>query len=228
MDAQTLAAEIAAGLAEGVRYEDPYPLTYFRPFSPETYAAIRANLPDARFYQPLTGLADTTLEDGTVTRHFLSLRDEALADVPEPQRGFLSALGAALRSDAVTMAFKRHLAEPLSRRFDMPLEDIPCHAAPRLMRDSDGYKIGPHPDSKGKTITVLLYLPPDESQIDCGTAVYRQVGEGFETVRTMPFSPNSGFCFVPAANTFHGAEEMSLPDIRHSLSLTCFVKPVPF
>jgi len=88
-----------------------------------------------------------------------------------------------------------------------------------LIRDKAGYSIGPHTDSKAKVITVLFYLPADESLIGAGTSIYTPKKAGvtceggphhnkkhFDIFKTMPFKPNSCFAFLKTDNSFHGVE----------------------
>lgn len=88
-----------------------------------------------------------------------------------------------------------------------------------LVRDLPGYKIPPHTDSTSKIITVLIYLPQDESFVGEGTSMFvpKKKGftckdgrhykfEDFKKVKTMPFKPNSAFIFARTDNSFHGVE----------------------
>jgi hypothetical protein len=88
-----------------------------------------------------------------------------------------------------------------------------------LIRDQPGYVIGPHTDSPNKVITVLFYLPKDESMVQAGTSIYIPKKKGFtckggphhsvtrfDMIRTMPFKPNSVFAFLKTDNSFHGVE----------------------
>ena len=48
-----------------------------------------------------------------------------------------------------------------------------------LSRDGDGYSITPHTDSVAKAVTMLYYLPEDDTRMDLGTRVYRsEVDDG--------------------------------------------------
>jgi len=86
-----------------------------------------------------------------------------------------------------------------------------------LVRDLPGYQISPHTDSTTKVITVLIYLPEDNSMENEGTSLFvpKQEGftcstgrhysfEDFHKVKTMPFKPNSMFAFARTDNSFHG------------------------
>lgn len=88
-----------------------------------------------------------------------------------------------------------------------------------LVRDNPGYAIPPHTDSLSKVITVLIYLPEDNSMEDEGTSIFIPEKNGFICkdgrhynfedffkVKTMPFRPNSMFAFARTDNSFHGVE----------------------
>jgi hypothetical protein len=85
------------------------------------------------------------------------------------------------------------------------------------MRDTEGYRIKPHPDGTNRIVTMLYYLPRDTSHEDLGTSVYvrqpwtkRILGEGFKEVERFPFRPNSSCAFVvnrlPEKTSWHGRE----------------------
>lgn len=91
----------------------------------------------------------------------------------------------------------------------------------RLVRDSEGYSIGPHTDAKWKVISLLFYLPWDKSDVDAGTSIYlpKDSGftcpggphyneQGFEKLWTAPFIPNSCFGFWKTDNSWHGVSEI--------------------
>jgi len=108
-------------------------------------------------------------------------------------------------------SFKKSLLEKFGIVDDNYSEDI------LLVRDYEGYAIPPHTDSTSKIITVLIYLPEDNSLENEGTAIYVPKVEGFickkglhynfedfNKVKTMPFRPNSMFAFARTDNSFHG------------------------
>lgn len=88
-----------------------------------------------------------------------------------------------------------------------------------LVRDEPGYQISPHTDSTSKVITVLIYLPEDNSNEGEGTSLFMPKQEGFickmgkhyefkdfNKVKTMPYRPNCAFAFARTDNSFHGVE----------------------
>src|SRR5436190_562347 len=76
---------------------------------------------------------------------------------------------------------------------------------PELYRETEGFEIPPHPDTRRKVVTMHLYWPADHSQIDLGTALFRHRlfawplsswQRRFQKVKQFPFQPNSGYAFV--------------------------------
>lgn len=228
IDADKVAEGFERALAHGERLEDPFPVIRFEPFGPELYAAMLRNLPGDEHYTYLMH-RDAARPDGTSTRRLLSLNEDGLRSLPPEQRLFWTELGAALRSPLVRGAFLRHLQPELEARFGKRLADIPCHPAPRLVRDSDGYRITPHPDGSWMTFTAQVYLPPDDNESAVGTSFYRQTEkQSFELVHTVPFRPNTGYCFAVTDRSWHGVEPIKVVRPRDSLMLTCFQIPPPF
>lgn len=129
-----------------------------------------------------------------------------------------------MRSTEVCDAFCEHMRDDLEARFDKPFAELERHPTARLGRDSDGYRITPHPDSDRRVYTAQVYLPEDDSQEDVGTSIYRREPDGsFTLVRRLPFRPNTAFCFVPTENSFHGVEPISLTKPRNNLHISCFL-----
>lgn len=100
----------------------------------------------------------------------------------------------------------------------------------RLVRDGQGYQIGPHTDAKWKLVSLLFYLPDDYAYERLGTSIYtpkdpnftceggpHHKHEDFNLVYTCPFVPNSCFGFWKTNNSFHGVEPITIPCIRNVL-----------
>lgn len=94
----------------------------------------------------------------------------------------------------------------------------------RLIRDQQQYKIGPHTDAPWKVVSLLFYLPPDDSMRNFGTAIYKPVDphfrciggphhkfEDFVQVWRAPFIPNSCLGFWKTDRSFHGVPP--IPDV---------------
>lgn len=100
----------------------------------------------------------------------------------------------------------------------------------RFVRDRSGYAIPPHTDKPKKVVSLLYYLPEDDSQRDFGTGIYVPDEEGFTCkegkhydfnsfteVYRAPFLPNSCFGFVRTDNSFHGVR--AIPDVVRNVLL---------
>jgi len=100
---------------------------------------------------------------------------------------------------------------------------------PILTRDVPGYRIGIHPDTDWKGITIQLYLPRDNSIDHIGTIFHRRTGnKTFEKAWQMKFAPNTGYAFAVDKDTYHSVDTVG-PEVntRDSILLTYFVDKTP-
>jgi hypothetical protein len=115
--------------------------------------------------------------------------------------------------------------------------NVPFSYDLRLVRDNENYKIGPHTDAAWKVVSLLFYLPENDSLRDYGTAIYvpkdptfRCKGgphykfDGFEMVDRAPFIPNSCFGFWKTDNSFHGVPPITVPVERNVLLYNIYHK----
>jgi FkbM family methyltransferase len=162
-------------------------------FSPTTYSKLVNNFPEK--YEPIEKTRGTK---GYPKRFTATLDNGYWKDV----------------SDVLLDGkFKKVLLDKFNIKGDGFTEDL------LLVRDYEGYQIPPHTDSLRKVITVLLYLPEDNSIEHEGTSIYVPKEKGFtcdkgihynfddfEKVWTAPFKPNSALIFARTNNSFHGVE----------------------
>ncbi|PYJ19817.1 MAG: hypothetical protein DME92_11335, partial [Verrucomicrobia bacterium] len=109
-------------------------------------------------------------------------------------------------------------------------QKVQMYPVPILTRDIPGYRIFKHTDSLWKGITVQLYLPPDNSTPHIGTIFHEVLPSGRKPKKAqMPFSPNTGYAFAVADNTWHSADPVG-PEVttRDSILLTYFVDAGPW
>jgi hypothetical protein len=156
---------------------------------------------------------------------------EALALLPKPIADFWTPVVRAMTDPALRRAVFTKLAPDLAERFGIPEERVPemeCAYEVRLVRDTEDYRIKPHPDGLNKIVTMQLYLPEDDSMLDLGTSIFRRhkrlVGSSFEEVKRFPFRPNSGYGFAvsdgPSRQSWHGRETLTgFTGVRHTLML---------
>lgn len=120
--------------------------------------------------------------------------------------------------------FARHVAKIFAPWLTDRISDGKLTMRPdlRLIRDGQGYFIGPHTDAKWKLVSLLFYLPFDGWHARHGTALYvprdpdfRCPGgphhkfDAFQRVATAPFVPNTCVGFVKSDISFHGVEPIN-------------------
>jgi hypothetical protein len=194
------------------------------------YPEVLRSLPPKEHYVPLN-LRKWVRADGTSTRDECHLTVETLAKLPREHAVFWTRVVRAMTDPALRRAMFAKLAPDLAERFGIPEESVPemeCAYEVRLVRDTEDYRIKPHPDGLNKIVTVQLYLPEDESTLDLGTSIFRRhkrlIGGSFEEVKRFPFRPNSGYAFAvsdgPTRKSWHGRELITgFTGVRHTLML---------
>lgn len=184
---------------------DPFPYVYVENvFSDELYKQILDELPDE--YE--------SLEKARNTKGY---KDRFVAN---PKSDFWKSIE--------SMLCDGRLMSLLCDKFGIQNEGFTNDIA--LIRDQNGYQIGPHTDHPKKVFSALFYLPKDESQINAGTSLYVPKQAGFECdkgghyslgrfkkVATVPFKPNSLLVFLRSNKSFHGVEKYQGDDWRNVL-----------
>lgn len=212
---------------------DPFPYVFIEGcFPTDLYEALRDELPADAFYEPLIH-KDSVRDDGTSPRIQASLAEERLPLLPEGrQRDLWTAVTRATQDDRVKLALLRKLEPGIRERYSEPLEQIEAWSRPALNRDVSGYKILPHPDTKAKVLSGLIYFPRTDGQRGLGTSLYVKqlkipgLRPGFRLVETVPFQANCGLVFAVTKRSFHGREP--LPEgcgVRDYLALTYYNDP---
>jgi hypothetical protein len=194
------------------------------------YSEMLEQMPVREDYRLMSGRTKSTrTNDGDGTRIKLDLFPEFIRHLPQAKREIWSHLGKAIRSPKVRDAFIQRLAPGLERRFGPTYSKIGMYPIPILTRDRPGYKIGIHPDTHWKGMTIQIYLPPDDSIRHVGTVFHRRTGEKtYERASQMAFLPNSGYAFAVDKDTYHSVDTVG-PEVkvRDSILLTYFVDSFP-
>lgn len=209
---------------------EPFPHIFFRDFfSEDVYRTILSSFPPEADFARLTGDA---------TRQALRLYGEHVAGIDPDVRDLWAAVSAMLTSPELEKAVRARLADGLEirRKGDRieRLDQLRTVPRPVIYKDNDGYQIKPHPDTRRKVITMQLYCPPDERQVELGTTLYKASLKGvlnpgayfLEPVKTFPFVPNVGYAFVvlKAYHTltrmsWHGRPRIDVPVDRPRMSI---------
>lgn len=215
----------------------PYPHCFVEDvFAPDFYAEIQRNLPDPAVMIPIL---EARQVKGYNERFVLELhKSEHLESLPDDKRKFWQDAakwlvgGSSGKLGLLGQLMMQKFQPYVLNRFKGNLNGIKLYDEAYLVEDVTNYKIGPHTDSPVKVITMLFYLPKDESQLHLGTSIYIpkdrnfRCGGGphypfdwFERMATMPFRPNSLFTFVKGDSSFHGVEPVRDADCRRWLLL---------
>jgi hypothetical protein len=218
---------VAAAIENAKAVEKPfYHLELENIFPADLYARIVSLMPEASEYRPMHGRTKSARRgDGTPTRVKIDLFPEYIRHLPPHKKVLWDIVGRALCSEPVKRAFMRRLAPPLAKRFGSNHDRTGMYPIPILTRDIPGYKIGIHTDTHWKGITVQLYLPADESNLNIGTIFHEKTPDGKRPKHSqMRFAPNSGYAFAVGDDTWHSADPVG-PEVktRDSILLTYFV-----
>jgi len=209
-----------------------YHLRFERVFPDDFYAEMLEAMPVAEDYRAMSGKSKmgSSRPDGKPTRTKIDLFPEYIRHLSSKKREVWDVAGCVLRSKKVGSAFVQRLAPGLQRRFGAKFDKMQMYPVPILTRDIPGYRIFKHTDSLWKGITVQFYLPADNSTPHIGTIFHEVLPNGRKPKKAqMPFSPNSGYAFAVADNTWHSADPVG-PEVktRDSILLTYFVDAGPW
>jgi hypothetical protein len=139
----------------------PYPHCYVENVFPDDfYAEMQRNLPDPEAMIPIE---EARHVQGYPERFVLEFRPEHLQTLPESKRKFWSDFGNWMLSGRFQQLAMRKFASFVEARFK-DIKNIRFYNEALLVQDITDYKIGPHSDSPVKVITMLFYLPRDNSQ----------------------------------------------------------------
>ncbi len=172
---------------------------------------------------------DARLPDGRYARLRFELTEANIARLAEPKRTFWRGVLEDVRSPEIELAYKEKFRAALTRRFGGDPLRVQTVQRPVLFRDIAGYKISVHADNLDKVITSQIYLPQDESQAHLGTSFHRRRADrSLEKVKTLPFTPNSGYAFPVTTESWHSVEQMNESDgARNTLMLIWYLVEKP-
>ncbi len=220
---------------------------------PFSHVFLEDVFPDAVYRQLLDALPHPDLYDRTAERHhgdaegnyvrrMFPITAANLARLSPDQDALLRGVAAALTAPEVKQAMYAKLCRDLAYRYgvaESQADRLAGHSRPTLYRETEGFEIPPHPDTRRKVVTMHLYLPADRSQVGLGTALYQRKlfalpfgpwRRRFAKVKQFPFLPNSGYAFVVnntmARRSWHGREQLPPgAGVRNSLLNTFYETP---
>ena len=214
----------------------PFPHLYVQDiFSDIFYSQIQKNLPAQNL---MTSLPELYPEQpgfkNYKDRYVMDFnKDESINKIEKKKQDFWRAIRKTFIKGEVANLLRSKFQHYLNMRFKL-ISDVKFDVEMLLINDKKNYSLGPHTDHPRKVISLLLYLPKDLSQKEDGTSIYiakdpdfisshKEYGhfnkDLFHKVITMPFIPNSAFCFIKTNNSFHGAEKLEVEDTDRWLLL---------
>ena len=205
--------------------QEPFTHIYLESVLPDDlYEQVLQHLPEPQHYHGSAERYVSGEAGGGYVRWMCQLTPENLASQSAEQQEFWRGLGTALTAPELKQAIFTKLAKDLAFRYGVPESqagDLVGYSRPTLYRETEGFEIPPHPDTRKKVVTMHLYLPADRSQLNLGTALYRRKLLGwpfgdwqqrFEKVKQFVFQPNSGYAFVVnntlTKKSWHGREKL--------------------
>ncbi len=228
-EAASLRDHVVAKVTSTPLERDPFCHIYMEGiFPPELYPSVLANLPPPELYTPLNPRLYAR-KDGQSTRDQFHLTAENLARLDRPRAEFWTSVVRAAVDPAVRRAVFGKLAPDLAQRFSVSEERVPdmeCAYDVVLFRDTEDYRIKPHPDGLNKIVTMQFYLPGDDTTLDLGTSLYRHTpglfGGSFEEVKRFAFKANSAYAFAVSDSkvrrSWHGRDRLSgFTGVRNTL-----------
>lgn len=229
--------QTAARLSSVRVTDEPFPHVYIRDFFPESFfQALRANLPPDDALEATDGKRSSNVY--AVNRRKFAIDPDHLQALPDDRRAFWSETRRWLAGREFTHSVLSRFGTGIAKRYGHRPLDLVNRI--EINVDRENYAIPPHTDSSAKMLTMLFYLPADDSRADLGTSIYvpkdrgfrsehpRQYPfEDFDTVATFPYVPNSCLAFLKTDNSFHGrppvtGENVSRPmmfvSIQHKIA----------
>lgn len=204
---------LASALAATPLMIDPFPYFVVRGFFPnDVYDTLLRSLPDLSNYEAF----DYEKHQGTggeSNRRRFELSNARLECLDPQRQSFWRTMRSVAGSPELKRLAFEKLAPGLAYRYAIDprhVAALPGYALPELFRETAGYAIKPHPDTRRKVVTMQIALPHDESQRELGTEFYQRsrnplsltrAPRGFNIARRMDFLPNTAYAFS-VLNTF--------------------------
>jgi hypothetical protein len=227
-------------IAKTPAIDEPFSHIYLEEVFPkDLYQRVLSLLPDPKLYAAAN---ERHYNNDGFTRSVYQLTPAQLSILPANQRELWAGLAAAMTSPQLKRAVFAKLYKDLAFRYGVEASKVPDvagFARPMLYRETAGFEIPPHPDTRKKVVTMHLYFPADRSQLNLGTALYQRKlaawpfgswHHKFVKVKQFAFQPNSAYAFVVnntlTKKSWHGREE--LPDgagVRNTLLNTFYDTP---
>jgi len=207
----------------------PFPHLFVQDiFSDIFYSQIQKNLPAQNLLTSMPELYPEEREfEAYKDRYVMDLaREESINKIEKTKQEFWMGLGDNFKNGKLSDLLRNKFQYYLNMRFKL-IDNVSFLSEIKLINDRKNYASSPHTNHPRKVVSVIFYLPTDLSQKLSGTSIYipkdlnfiaqnkeykHYPHEHFHKVITMPFLPNSAFCFIKTNNSFHGVEKLEMED----------------
>lgn len=192
------------------------------------YNELLDNLPHEDEMQPIEEVRPVK---GYKERFVVSINSDLKNQISKEKANFWLEFASALRDGQFAHALLDCFKQEIDQRFHEN-KKLELYDEILLVNDRTNYSLGPHTDSPRKVITVLFYLPRDDSHPENGTSLYRPKEQSFickggphykfdrfNLVHTLSYLPNSMFAFAKSDRSFHGVEKLAAEGINRWLML---------
>lgn len=202
----------------------PYPHVILPPAAVDAAEVLAANMPDDKAFRKLHELG--RVPPGMYESRRVVTPEMAGEGGWKNAELWRDAFAAFASPDLAEMIL--HMFGPIiQHRLRRGANDI--EADMLLVRDGNGYKIGPHTDSPRRLVSCLFYLSttgyswrewgtsiyiPKDRAFRCGGGPHYPF-EQFDRVAAAPFAIGGGVIFAKTDNSFHGVEPIDVPPGQH-------------
>lgn len=221
---------LAYRLGNAPVHKYPFPHCYFEDaFPAEYYRKMIDHLPAP---QEMVPIAQARGVKGYDERFVFDFSAKSLSALPPAQQEFWSSLHQwmVVKGYFNTLVFQR-MKPYIAKRFG-DTAGLKLYSEALLVQDTVNYSLGPYTDAVRKVVTLLFYLPADDTQAHLGTSIYvpndpaftckggpHHPRPAFTRMKTQAFLPNSLFAFVKTDRSFHGVEPVTGANTRRWLLL---------
>lgn len=212
---------VQANIADATVSLDPTPHWYVdQVFPQDFYNELMVRMPEPSAFTSITEMGWVTDGGGSeAQRGVLELSAQALQRLDPELAGFWQEIGKQFRTENFALTMLRKFLPHIAERYGDDVGTMRFSATPMLLSDNGNYALGPHTDRMERVLAALFYLPAAASSPELGTSLYlpkdptftcpggpHHSFDKFQRVATMPYAPNSAFCFFKTDTSFHGVE----------------------
>lgn len=179
----------------------------------------------------MTPLSETGRNTHYPERYVMLMTEEFLSRLSKLEREFWQGVSNVVLSQAVVLACVNKFQDVLKPRIaHLESERVTINPEMLIISDHSDYKIGPHTDSKGRFVSMLLYLSPDPKYRSYGTGLYTPKDpqmpvnhvlhhpfEKFNLHSRVDYKPNRVVIFPRTDRSYHGVEPVPVADCDRRL-----------